>query len=213
MIAYIAFVAVVNLLLGMLLAKILPPAKLRRTELPSIELPDPPARTVVLPPSSVTRVEPIEREPVVPVAHEDESESHRERKAPPAALKTWADFAQQLRDVKDRTRYCRSSQDMRLARQAADQLKACAQIWYAQFEKCLLGEELDEATKSLVEGADMGAIEMFAAQIETTLTNLNALNFEGPFEEVLNSLERELGLLDDQQKSVSRRPKPAMARL
>src|SRR5262245_46212938 len=107
----------------MLLARFFPPSKLRRAEQPSVKLPDLPVRTVVLPPSSAITIEPVEREPLAPVAMTQEAEPTHERKAPPAALKTWADFAQQLRDVKDRTRYCRTSQDMRLARQAAEQLK------------------------------------------------------------------------------------------
>jgi hypothetical protein len=125
------------------------------------------------------------------------------KKTPPANAKTWGDFAQQLRDVKSRTRYCRPAQNMKLARQAAEQLKACAIVWYSQFEKCLLGEELDEETRMLVSGADMGAVEMFAAQIETTITNLGALDFTGSVDELLNLIEKELELLDNQQKKVA----------
>jgi hypothetical protein len=211
-IAYIAFVAVVNLLLGMLLARIVPPPRRGSTSQPVI--PEPAERKVVLPPSLVIRIEPTPPDQSAPVAIKDEPElRHKERHAPPGELKTWADFAQQLRDVKDRARYCRPAQDMRLARQAAEQLKGCAQIWYGQFEKCLVGEVLDDATQALIEGADMSAVEMFAAQIETTLTNLNALDYNGPVNDVLDALDRELALLDSQQKSVGRGKKPALARL
>ncbi len=125
MIAYVAFVAVANLLLGMLLARLLASAPPQPQ--PTVRAPEPLDRKVVLPRSSVIRIEPVGPEPLTPVAKKDEEETQRkEHHAPPAALKTWADFAQQLRDVKERTRYCRPAQNMKLARQAAEQLKGCA---------------------------------------------------------------------------------------
>jgi hypothetical protein len=202
MIAYIAFVAVANVLLGFWLGRMVPPSKIRAWRAGGSQQ-QPADRVVKLPSSATIRIKPTLPE----IRHsepkaEPESQELKNHSAPPPPLKTWADFAEQLRDVKDRTRYCRLAQDKRLARQAAEQLKACASVWYAQLEKCITGEPLDEATQSLVAGADPSALEMFAAQIETTLTNLGALDWNGSPLDVLNCLERELGLLDQQQKAV-----------
>ena len=48
----------------------------------------------------------------------------------------------------------------------------------------------------------MSAVEMFAAQITTTLSNIDALDFTTSVDDVLIALERELEMLDRQQKSV-----------
>src|SRR5205085_972454 len=104
------------------------------------------------------------------------NEDRKSRRAAPEYVKTWADFAQQLRDLRDRTQFCWRAQDMHLARQAAEQLRTCAQVWYSQFEQCLNGGEVDEDVKALVAGAEISEVEMFAAQIETTMTNINALD-------------------------------------
>jgi hypothetical protein len=116
--------------------------------------------------------------------------------------KSWSDFAQQLREIKSRVNYCRTAQDMHLLRQAAEQLKSCAQVWHEQLGKCIGGEELDEATKALVDGMDLAAIEMFAAQCETSISNIEALDYSAPVAEVLFALEREIEMLDSQQKNV-----------
>jgi hypothetical protein len=45
---------------------------------------------------------------------------------------------------------------------------------------------------------------MFAAQIETTLTNIAALDFTASVDEVIAALERELELLNCQQAEVAK---------
>ena len=208
MLTYIAFVAIFNVFVGMVLAQLLPPSAI----FPKYASPG--SRT------DQSRREPNVEAPQVSGAGEEltdrgqtstadkpESEEKKSHQAAPAFVKSWADFAQQLRDLKDRTKFCRPAQDMRLARQAAEQLRACAQVWYSQFEPCLSGEQMDEVAKALVEHAEMSDIEMFAAQIETTLTNINALDWTGKVDDVLDCLERELGLLDIQQQNVAKKGK------
>lgn len=194
MTAYVALVAIGNVLVGMMLARILPPSAIcpqyfsprsRARRMRPERKPEPTVRTVEMPQSSATREELADRDQP-DSADKSIEEERKPRHAAPDFVKSWADFAQQLRDVKDRTRYCRPAQDMKLARQAAEQLRTCAQVWYAQFEPCLSNGELDDATKALVAGAEIGDIEMFAAQIETTLTNINALDWTGKVDEVLN---------------------------
>ena len=207
MTAYVALVAIGNLFLGMVLARIVPPSTLlphRFAAPPRVgrPRPGPPEQQVMeVPNSAVLPAEVIDHGQPAPTEKSDE-EKKTARSSAPAAVKNWGDFAQHLRDVKDRTHYCRSAQDVRLAEQAAQQLRACAKEWYGQFEKCLRGEKLDDATQALVEGKSMNAVEMFAAQIETTLSNIDALDFSTSVDDVLNVLERELEMLDRQQKSV-----------
>jgi hypothetical protein len=212
MFVYIALIAVVNLLLGAYLAQVFDLSQIfpfRRRSVPAAETLGHRAASET---GAISRAMVDEHSAQAAETASDDfngisSPSDREtriqKKALPKTVKTWDDFAQQLRDLKSRTRYCRPAQDMKLARQAAEQLKACAIVWYAQFEKCLLGDELDEATRDLVAGAEMGAIEMFAAQIETTIANIGALDFTGSADDVLNLLEKELELLDSQQRSVA----------
>ncbi len=204
--AYVALVAIGNLFLGMMLARIVPPATLlphRFAPQPRVgrPQPEPAERKVEVPKSVVIPAEVVDRHQPAPTEEADEK-IKKVRGLAPAAVKNWGDFAQHLRDVKDRTRYCRSAENMRLAQQAAEQLGACAKEWYGQFEACLRGEKLDDATQALVEGKSMNAVEMFAAQIETSLSNINALDFTANVDDVLNALERELEMLDRQQKSV-----------
>lgn len=144
----------------------------------------------------------------------DAEEDHAERpKARAEYAKSWSDFAQQLREIKSRVNYCRTAPDARLLRQAAEQLNACAQVWYEQLGKCITGEELDATTKALVDGMDLSAIEMFAAQCETSISNMEAFDYSVPAADVLAALEREIEMLDSQQKNVesSKKRKPVKA--
>jgi hypothetical protein len=213
MVAYVSFVAIANLFLGMLLARILAPGDVtdrqptttRRRELDP--LPVDSAQTALFPRPPENAI-PIGQEivPTTPTSEtkDSDTEPHDPPKAPAAPVKSWGEFATLLRDVKDRTYYCRTAQSAHLAQQAAEQLRACAKEWYGQFEGCLRGEKLDEATQTLIAGKSMMAVEMFAAQIETTLSNVDAIDFTTNVDDILNTLERELEMLDQQQKSVGR---------
>src|SRR4029079_11143309 len=114
--------------------------------------------------------------PAAGAAPEVESPRAKKTPSPPTAFKSWADFAQQFREVKDRANYCKSTRYSRLAQQAVEQLRTCAKSWHAQLERCLCGDDLDEATKALIAGADRTALEMFAAQCETSISNLKAID-------------------------------------
>jgi hypothetical protein len=219
MVAYIALIAVVNIALGIYLTRAvdlrqlgLASGKQKSADSQPIrpsaeEMPEECSATTV-DGSSAGKADDASSTPLTPT---DEPASPTKNPLPPTNVKSWDEFAHQLRDLKQRTTYCRPAQDMKLARQAAEQLKACATVWYFQFEKCLLGETLDDATRELVEGADMGAIEMFASQIETTITNVGAIDYTGPVNEVLDLLEKEMALLDSQQKNVAASKKRLVA--
>jgi len=257
LVAYVSFVAIANILLGMMLARIiapreggdcqLPTKQRRESQLPAAEPeradstqephepsahvgetiaaaaprseandtttePNESTEAAVEPKRAELAEEPPEHlaqvgEEIVAAAPRSEANDRKPEpgestSAAAAPIKSWDDFSHQLSDVKARTHFCRSIQDARLAEEAALQLRACAKEWYGQFERCLRGEKLDDATQALVEGKSMNAVEMFAAQIETTLSNIEALDFTTSVDDVLNVLERELEMLDRQQKSV-----------
>lgn len=216
MTTYVAFVAIGNVILGFMLARYLPPETMIPRRSIAQSNASPRARSKgnsanaeamaddARPSSDTSTDQPSvdERKTTTP-----EPDEPKQRRGPPPMVKSWDEFAHQLRELKERTRFCRPAQNMNLARQAAEQLRACAQVWYAQFESLLSGAEMDDAAKALVAGAELGDIEMFAAQIETSLTNVNAIDWQGSVDEVLNCLDRELELLDAQQRKVAKNVK------
>lgn len=224
MIIYFAIVAITNVLIGLILARYiwfptnvfsvaaLTPAGARTAHRAAAA---PVARSF----ATQQNQQAVERPDTTPVeinkaSAPDAEENHADRaKARAEYAKSWSDFAQQLREIKSRVNYCRSAPDMNLLRQAADQLKACALVWYEQLGKCISGEELDATTKALVDGMDLSAIEMFAAQCETSISNLEAFDYSVPAADVLAALEREIEMLDSQQKNVesSKKRKPVKA--
>ncbi|MCC7475098.1 MAG: hypothetical protein IT425_06855 [Pirellulales bacterium] len=213
MIAYVSIIAITNVCLGVLLARMLavpaeppsvPPVLQAEPRVRAdIDLPDDildpekkaPATTA---PAEEPAEEPEKKPPTVA-----EEPAEEPKPAAPGRIKSWTEFAVQMRDIQDRTRYCLMAQDMKLTQQAAEQMKACAIEWYSQFESCLRGEKLDDATQALVEGKSMMAVEMFAAQIETTLSNMNSLDFTLSVDEVVEILDREIELLYRQQRCVA----------
>jgi hypothetical protein len=83
-------------------------------------------------------------------------------------------------------------------------LKSFVREWYAQFEECLHREQPEEATQSAAPGQTLSTVEMFAAQLETTLSNIDALDYTQPVDEVLDMLNRELETLDRQRRSFAK---------
>jgi hypothetical protein len=205
MTAYVALVAITNVLIGVMLAWYLSPSATLFRPASTLTVPIDPA--IELQRVLAYSDELYERKPLG-TRGTPEPEAKKPSHAAPIYAKSWADFAHQLHDLKKRTQFCRPAQNMQLARQAAEQLRACAQVWYSQFESCLSSVKMDEAVQALVAGAEISDIEMFAAQIETTLTNINALDWNGSVDDVLNCVERELDLIDAQQKSVCKKIGP-----
>jgi hypothetical protein len=216
-VAYVAFVAILNVFLGMVLARIIPagdalprraPTRLRASHAASADLETAHADADVFRSSIPNDAQPTQQQTVC-TPNNNEANSTKPSRTPQAAAKTWDDFAHQLKGIKDRAQYCRSARDMRLVQQNTEQLKACAQVWYSQLEQCLAGQAPGDASQTLSLDVDLIAVEMFAAQIESTISNLEGLSFTGPVDDLLNTLDRELDLLDKQQKQVARSRKKA----
>lgn len=209
MIAYVSFVAITNLLLGMALARYLaPPAildrqKSNRTSAPinpvAVEVADGRADEKTDDPSVPPPVE-----PAVEVIPTEESAATAKETSKPTLTELWNEFAAQLRDVSERVNYCRAAQDIALAQQAASRLKSFVREWYVQFEECLNREQPVEASQSAANGQTLSAVEMFAAQLETTLSNIDGLDYSQPVDDVLDVLKRELETLDRQRRSFAK---------
>lgn len=206
MIAYVSFVAITNLLLGMALARYLAPPAVQarhtgdRTSAPST------------PPICIEVVEARDNEstsdsavpPTEEVVPTEEPAAAAKEADKPTLAELWNEFAAQLRDVSERVNYCRAAQDIALAQQAASRLKSFVREWYVQFEECLNRELPAEASPSAPNGQTLGAVEMFAAQLETTLSNIDGLDYTQPVDDVLDVLKRELETLDRQRRSFAK---------
>ncbi len=208
MIGYVSFVAITNLLLGMALAKYLSPVAIptRGSRLNQENEPEPTPAA----PRAVANGETTAELKVAESATSGTAEASPRQSAAtnpsqqPTLAALWNDFAAQLRDVSERVHYCRAAQDITLAQQAATRLKSFVRAWYGQFEECLHREQPDEASQSVAPGQTLSSVEMFAAQLETTLSNIDALDYSQPVDEVLDVLDRELETLDRQRRGFAK---------
>lgn len=208
MMTYLALIAITNLCLGYLLGVTFP---LRRGfDLPmplhgqqQINAPDtrlPTTNRATPTNAHLPTVAPPDRAEVLLEETEPDNPSARsDRWTSPT---TWDDFAQQLRTIKDRLRYARSADDMRLAQDVAAQLENCAQSWCSQLQACLDGTETATTSELLAQDGE-AHLEMCLAQIETTLTNIAQLDWSQVTRTVLNELEREIESLEQSQRRVS----------
>lgn len=210
MIAYVSFVAVTNLVLGMALARYLSNAGVHTAPANSRPQLDLPSTTDSLSLSDDKADVPDAIAEVGAAAMVDETVPSEIGIAVPAdddkpTLATlWSEFAAQLRDVSEKVQYCRVARDTALAQQAASRLKSFVKEWYTQFEECLQREQPDETTQQAAAGQSFGAVEMFAAQLETTLSNIDALDYTLPCDDVLDLLNRELETLDRQRRGFAK---------
>ena len=124
----------------------------------------------------------------------------------PLAEKTWNDFTNQLREIAQRTQYCRDTKDRQLARQATAQLATCVDHWHSEIQTGLEHASGDVTDILGLRNVATAGLEMYSSQIETSLSNIRSLDWTADFDEVLTKLESELHLLDDQQKLVRSRP-------
>lgn len=210
MIAYVSLVAVTNLILGMALAQYLSQSGAHTGDTKKKQRHDPRSVTDSL---STNDDEAVETEvtavAITTVELNEDVPEETEVVTPadvgkPTLAALWREFSAQLRDISDRIRYCRTAQDIALAQQAASRLKLFVKEWYAQFEECLHREQPEESSQPAAAGQSLGAVEMFAAQLETTLSNIDALDFTLPVDDVLDLLNRELETLDHQRRGFAK---------
>ncbi|MDX1945375.1 MAG: hypothetical protein SFU86_08200 [Pirellulaceae bacterium] len=118
-------------------------------------------------------------------------ESREPAKATQSRPKSWADLKADLQTLLDRASYSRSANDKRLACETAGQLREFAESWCAALQPWLV--DRDAAGDSLP-GGEVAAteVEMWVAQLETTLRNLGEMDPAEPTDAVLDRLDREL---------------------
>jgi hypothetical protein len=116
---------------------------------------------------------------------------------------TWigdkCEFATQLREVTERASYCRGARDKTLLRQAAEQVLSCISQRYDELQHILSASDGNER----LIGAALDGVEMLSAQIETSISNLRALDWSAPVDDVGVRLDCELTLLNEQQRMLS----------
>jgi hypothetical protein len=133
----------------------------------------------------------------------DEQNCEKEVQGITRNVRAWfsekGEFATQLRDVTDRASYSRASRDKGLLRQAADQVLSCISIRYDELQRTL---GLAEGDTSL-NGDALSALEMLSAQIETSMSNLRALDWSEAFDDLYVRLDSELSLLNEQHRTLA----------
>lgn len=213
MVTYVAFVAITNFVLGFLVSRALLKAQSMDARLQREPSPENNGMSEIVhthSPSNHTSDETStltdDLQQTLAGLETLTNDFKKEQKARPATveLASWDDFAQQLREIKNRAQYCKSAGDKKLAQQAANQLRTCAQTWYRQVDKFLSGGDLDEASLALMNGVDATAMEMLAAQCETSISNIDAIDYTATIDDVLAALDREVLLLDGEQQNVAR---------
>jgi hypothetical protein len=118
--------------------------------------------------------------------------------------KTWADYVAELNEAARSANYCRTSRDKQLARQAAGKLSVCIQKWHVDLQTCLEESAADTLNAFGLVNVQVAAIEMFSAQVETSLSNLESIDWTGSFDDVIERLDYEINLLSEQQELVVR---------
>ncbi len=98
----------------------------------------------------------------------------------------WSELDSGISRVTDRIVYVRSIQDKGLARTAAEDFQKLVSSWHGDISRQLEGEgdaQLDDN--------DAMALEQFVAQLETTLANLQCIDWSEDLEAILDRLEKE----------------------
>lgn len=103
---------------------------------------------------------------------------------------SWSEFDNQMETAQDRIRYARSANDKRLGKDVAAQLRDCTQSWHAILQECLMISPA--GTREL---GDTTHLEMCLAQFETTLANIELLNWTETVDVLLDELNREISAL------------------
>lgn len=206
MVAYVLFVAIVNFLLGFGVAALLLPTRLRR-RLRGVRrrlgqwTPAGASASLLRGPQSA--FDPPSEKPAggsgaksSPVAVAPLVTPQNSR--PPALNRRWnsqvENAAEELRDIRDRVRYCQSTRDSRLLKEAADRLRSWARTRVESLSQQLESAEMvpDSESQSI-------ALEMYASQVETSLNNIQMLDWSDGADAVATQLEREIELLDQPQ--------------
>ena len=75
-------------------------------------------------------------------------------------------------------------------------MRDCAQLWHGQLGNLLDGESTP-ARMRLDSDGGVNLVEMCVAQLETTLSNIDSLDWQGETAEILKCMDREINSLDN----------------
>ncbi len=206
MLAYIAVIAVINLVLGMHLARMLSSSALAS---PTILSHDPlPTESIVETLQGTgerTAEEPEHNTTTAPSSQQDSEHSTAAIANNQAAISPdpWTAIAAQLQELTDEVQACRTSPDPQSARNAASRLRTQSAAWQQQCENALQHDQSGEQLKADASAESSTAVEAFVSQIKTTLSKIDTLDFEPSLDAVLDSLQCEIESLESLQKSVA----------
>jgi hypothetical protein len=110
---------------------------------------------------------------------------------------SWSTLEQQVGTLNDRVCYARAADDKRLAKEVAGQLRESAHCWYCRIQAHLDGASKATPTNPAARGADMDCYEMCQSQLETTLSNIDSLDWSMTTAAILHRLDREISALKD----------------
>jgi hypothetical protein len=198
MIAFVATVAIVNTLLGFFLTRWLWPSVAPRAIFTSAGLAADKAKNALPPAPIAGKKTPAASppQPAKPVPSGPLAKPIRAEAPPPASSisKPPREAMHELRNIRDRLHYCKSTGEKLLVQALAKNLHEWAQAWHAKLLKCLV--EGSEEMSLLFEDSDASGLEMYAAQVETCLTNIQMLDWNDDTYDILARLDREITLLE-----------------
>lgn len=203
MLAYIAIVAVMNLLLGMVVARMLAPARAGRKSAPRNREPLPTES------SAETLQGSGEEEDDVASGGEPSRETDSASATTDSAtdgndviVETLATIANELQELSKDVETCRTVGDTQLLRATVEKMRTMSTAWREQCEQGAHTEQPDEDTLPIQPGPPATAIEALVSQIRTTLSQIDEIDLESPLESVVDALQREIESLDSLQKTI-----------
>lgn len=115
----------------------------------------------------------------------------------------WFEIATQLAELSNEIQLCLTSSNLQIARVTADKLRTQSTVWQQHCENALQHEQPTRRSDDAATTKSAEAIEALASQIRSTLSRIDTLDYEGPLEAVITSLQSEIESLDTLQKSVA----------
>ncbi len=120
-----------------------------------------------------------------------------------STLSVFSDVRHKLQSTKEKIRYAQSANDKRLAREVAADLQAFARTWSEQLLRCLSENHAPTQSACAPGYANIAQPEMFLAQIEATLSNIETLDWTESSDVLLEKLRRETELLERNQRDTA----------
>ena len=105
----------------------------------------------------------------------------------------WKELDASVAQLNSRIEYVQSIDDKTLAQQAVKDFQEALSVWHGKLSALLE----DEDTESTMDLAELMLLEQFVAQLETTLANLNELDWTDDLETIVARVEKELRTLDE----------------